>query len=245
MAIAVGALSRDGQQQSPGFGFGGQGASTRTEGTISIKAPVLQEFTMKNGIKSFKGDPIVGEEAHRILASYMAANEDRKFERFKTLVDILATQKDFTKKDRGLNPEESVEQRARRYVLGMVLGAINVTPPTIHVGGRAFAVSTFSHRVSYNPYELQAVLEGKRSIGSGNAILPTDTEGTMAGNFVIVSKDLLQKAVKYFVEKLKIRVQGNTLYANDMAVVSFTTADQAAKILDVVPSFNLDDLEVF
>lgn len=244
MPISIGSIS-NASNAAPAFSFGGQGLSTRLEGAIIIKAPVLQEFTLQNGIKSFIGDPIVGDEARKIMASYMEANADRRLERFKSMVDQLSKQKDFTKKDRGLDNGETVEQRARRYVLGMVLGALNTTPGTIHVGERAFSVSTFSHRVNYNPYDLQAVLNGTRSLGSGNAILPSDVEGTTSGNFLIVSKDLLQKAVSYFVQTLKIKVQGSTLYANDVPVVSFTTSDQTAKILDTVPSYSLDDLDVF
>lgn len=227
------------------FGLGAQGSSTRLQGTISIKAPVLQEYEIKDGKKSFIGEPIVGDEARKILASFMAANEDRRLERFKTQVDELAKKHDFVKKDRGLNDGETVEDRARRYILGMVISAINSAPSIIHVGSRSFTVSTLSRRVEYDPYELQEVLENKRSLGSGNKVLPTDIEGTSRGNLMIVSKDLLQKAVSYFVEKLQIRVQGNTLYANGQTIVSFTTADRTAQILSAIPSFDLEEIKVF
>lgn len=231
--------------QTQGFSLGNNGNSLRQHGSIRIEAPSLQEYKEENGKRTFVGEAIVGDEAQRILASYMEANKERILERFKTTVDITARKTDFMKKDRGLQDGETVEIRAARYIRGMVLGALNTIPGTINVAGHRYLYSKMSYSKEFDPYELDAVLSGKRSIGQGEAILPLeDTSGNTSTNVIAVPKDTLQEAVSYFMQKLNIKLQGNTLYANNIAVVSFTSADVNSKILGAAPSYSLDDIKV-
>lgn len=246
MALNKNIVTANNNSEIGGFSLGSSGNSLRQQGKLSVEAPALQEYKVENGRKTFIGEAIVGDEAIKIVASYLSANEDRAFERFVTAVDNVAKKTDFVKKDRGMNPNESVEQRAARYIRGVVLGALNTVPSTFTVGDRHFMYSKMSYTAEYDPYDLDQVMQGKASIGVGAAIEKIDSsEGRSGNNAIAVSKDLLQKAVSYFMTKLNIVLEGNTLKVNNIPIVSFTTPDVNAKILSAVSTYDLNEIKVF
>lgn len=232
------------QTNAKGFTLGMGGQSMRQVGSVKIEAPVLQEFQLKDGVKVFVGEPITGNQANDIAYSYAEANKARKLEVFKTAVDKAATQKDFVKKDRSLADGETVQERATRYIIGTVMGAINTVPSTFTVAGKHYAYSKISNSKSYDPYDLQDVLTGKKSLGTGEAISSIeDTSGLTSSNMVIVPKDLLQECVTYFVQKLEVKIQGNSLFILGREAVSFTKAEEISNLLSHA-KYDLSEINV-
>lgn len=236
-------LSSKNSNSSTTFSLNMGGQSMRQIGTVKVEAPVLQEFETENGLKKFVGDPIKGDEAMNIAYSYIEANKERKLEAFKTAVDKAASIKDFVKKDRSLKDGESVTDRAKRWIAGTILGAINTVPSTFTVGGKHYAYSKISNSKMYDPYDLQDVLTGAKSIGLGETITSIeDADGIESTNMMIVPKDLLQDCIKYFVEKLEVKIEGNSVYILGTEAVSFTKGDQNAKIVSAA-KYKLSEID--
>lgn len=205
---------------------------------------MLQEYTVDvKGLRHFVGNAITGEEARLILASYIDANAEARLNALKQKVDKLATVSDFAVKYRNTALGETISHRARRMVIGIVLSSLSALYGDFEVGDKRYLVSKMSYEREYNAYELEQVLDGTRSIGSGEQIVECEVDGTSYGNMIIVPRELLQQGLDYFCTRLRMRLVGNQLVVNNNVVVAeFATPKEDAKLLPEAPFYDMDEM---
>lgn len=231
------AISNDEQ----GFNLNLGGGSLRQQAEMKVMCPALQEYTIEDGIKKFTGNTIVGDEALKICYSWIAANAEPRLERFDTACQKAALVQTYVKKDRSIKPGETLQARANRYMIGIVLSGINSIPNNIEIDGRSFIYTKVSRRLKFNPTDLMDVMSGNKSFGQGPAI---EADEDAADNMLAVPKDVLIRAIAIFKKHLNPTLVGNTLQFNGKDIVSFSTADQNAKIV-AAETYSLNDVSFF
>lgn len=227
------------------FSLGSTGNSMVLSGTVKIQAPCLQKYTLENGLRKY-GEVITGEECQRILTAWVIQDKDMKLARFKKLVDSKMIDRDFVGKIRTYNSDDmKLKDRAKLYIVGACVGALNTIPSRIVVNGENYQYHKITQIVEYDPFELRDVISGSRSLGNGESIQPLDSDGSLRRNMNILPPDLLQEAIDYFVTTLRVRLEGNVLKILDKEAVTFVASGIDVVLDNVdITDINIDDIEI-
>lgn len=220
------------------FSFGRSGNTLTSQAIINISVFSLREVT-EDPIKGRTyGDTVEGKEAIDIVTSHNVAHKEQILARLKKEILNFKAQREVTPVTRNIAEGESVQDRAARYIRGVVLGAVNTCPTKLSVGGKTYIYEKRNVKRYLNPSEAIKLLNNEAYVGSSQGAKVEFSNDEEKFNIKCVDKDTFEQAIKLFCEELKPRIEGQNLYLDSKLVAIFSAIDSGAQIISGASSFD-------
>lgn len=232
------------EQATQGFSFGRSGNTLRTQGELKVTTFQLREVEDDPVKGRSYGRAVTGKEAIDIVTTHNSAHAEQILQRLEKDIISFKSQAEVTPVTRNVASGESVQERASRYIRGIVLGAVNTCPTKLTVSGKTYLYEKRSISKALNPEDVISIINNAAYVGSQQGTKAEFLETDENFNTKCITQELFERALSMFCEKLRPRLEGEKLYLDDKNVAMFATIDDTATVIQGASAFDENSVSV-